>query len=97
MYSTHDEGKSVVAEKFIRTPKSKTYKYMTSILKNVYIDKLDDTVNEYNNTYYTTNKMRSIDVKDNTYVNTDKELNNKDPKFKVGDHVRISKYKNLFC
>ena len=70
---------------------------MTSILKNVYIDKLEDTVNEYNNTYYTKNKMKSIDVKDNTYINTDKELNNKDPKFKVGDHVRISKYKNLFC
>ena len=65
---------------------------MTSISKNVYIDKLDDIVDEYNNTYHTTMKMKPIDVKDNTYINADKEINNKDPKFKVGDHVRISKY-----
>ena len=73
MYSTHNEGKSVVAERFIRTLKSKIYKYMTSISKNVYIDKLDDIVNEYNNTYHTTIKMKPIDVKDNTYINTDKK------------------------
>ena len=97
MYSTHNEGKSVVAERFIRTLKSKIYKYMTSISKNVYIDKLDDIVDEYNNTYYTTIKMKPIDVKDNTYINTSKEINNKDPKFKVGDYVRISKYKNIFA
>ena len=96
MYSTHNEGKSVVAERFIRMLKSKIYKYMTSISKNVYIDKLDDIEGEYNNTYHTTIKMKSINVKDNTYINTDKEINNKDPKFKVGDHVRISKYKNIF-
>ena len=96
MYSTHNEGKSVVAERFIKTLKSKTYKYMTSISKNVYIGKLDDIVDEYNNTYHTTIKMKPIDVKDNTYINTSKEINNKDPKFKVGDHVRISKYKNIF-
>ena len=95
MYSTHNEGKSVVAERFIRTLKSKIYKYMTSISKNVYIDKLDDIVDEYNNTYHTTIKMKPIDVKDNTYINTNKEINNKDPKFKVGNHVRISKYKNI--
>ena len=89
MYSTNNEGKSVVAERFIRTLKSKIYKHMTSISKNVYIDKLDDIVNEYNNTYRTTIKMKPIDVKDNTYINTDKEINNKDPKFKVGDRVRI--------
>ena len=83
MYSTHNEGKSVVSERFIRTLKSKTYKYMASISKNVYIDKLDDVVNEYNNTYHTTIKMKPIDVKDNTYINTDKEINNKDPKFKL--------------
>ena len=65
-------------------------------IKNVYIDKLVDIVDEYNNTYHTTIKMRHIDVKDNTYINADKEINNKDPKFKVGDHVRISKYKNIF-
>ena len=97
MYSTHNEGKSVVAERFIRMLKSKIYKYMTSISKNVYIDKLDDIVDEYNNTYHTTIKMKPIDVKDNTYINADKEINNKDPKFKVGDHVRISKYKNIFA
>ena len=68
---------------------------MTSISKIVYIDKLIDIVDEYNNTYHVTIKMKPIDVKDNTYINTDKEINNKDPKFKVGDHVRISKYKNI--
>ena len=94
MYSTHNEGKSVVAERFIRTLKSKIYKYMTSISKNVYIDKLDDIVDEYNNT---TIKMKPADVKDKTYLNADKEINNKDPKFKVGDHVRISIYKNIFA
>ena len=97
MYSTHNEGKSIVAERFIKTLKSKIYKYMTSISKNVYIDNLDDIVGEYNNTYHTTIKMKPIDVKDNTYINTDKAINNKDPKFKVGDHVRISKYKNIFA
>ena len=70
MYSIHNEGKSVVAERFIRMIKSKIYKYMTSISKNVYIDKLDDIVNEYNNSYHTTIKMKPIDVKDNTYINT---------------------------
>ena len=97
MYSTHNEGKSVVAERFIRTLKGKIYKYMTSISKNVYIDKLDDIVDEYNNTYHTTIKIKPIDVKDNTYINTSKEINNKDPIFKVGDRVRISKYKKHFC
>ena len=97
MYSTHNEGKSVVAERFIRTLKIKIYKYMTSISINVYIDKLDDIVDEYNNTYHTTIKMKPADVKDNTYINADKEINNKDPKFNVGDHVIISKYKNIFA
>ena len=97
MYSTHNEGKSVVAERFIRKLKNKIYKYMILISKNVYIDKLDDIVNEYNNTYHRTIKMKPIDVKDNTYINTDKEVNDKDPKFKVGDHLRISKYKNIFA
>ena len=69
---------------------------MTSISKNVYIDKLDDIVDEYNNAYHTAIKMKPIDVKDNTYINTDKEIDNKDPKFRVGDHVRISKYKINF-
>ena len=97
MYSTHNEGKSVVAERFIRTLKSKIYRYMTLISKNVYIDKLDDIVDEYNNTYHTTIKMKPIDVKDNTFINTSKEINNKYPKFKVGDRVIISKYKNIFA
>ena len=70
---------------------------MTSISKIVYIDKLDNVVNEYNNTYHRTIKMKPIDVKDNAYINTDKEVNDKDPKFQVGDHVRISKYKNIFA
>ena len=97
IYSTHNEGKSVVAERFIRTLKSKIYKYMTSISKNVYIDKLDNTVDEYNNTYHTIIKMKPIDVKDNANINVDKKIINKNPKFKVGDHVRISKYKNIFA
>ena len=62
----------------------------------MYIDKLDDVVNEYNNTYHRTIKMKPIDVKDNTNINIDKEVNDKNPKFKVGDHVRISKYKSIF-
>ena len=89
MYSTHNEGKSVVAERFIRTLKSKIYKHMTSISKNVYIDRLYDIVDECNNKYHITIKMKPIDVKGNTYINADKETNNKGPKFKVGDHVRI--------
>ena len=97
MYSTHSKGKSVVAERFIRTLKSKIYKYMTSISKNMYIDKLDDIVDEYNNTYHTTIKMKPIDVKDNTYISTDREINDRETKFKVGNHVRISKYKNIFA
>ena len=97
MYSIHNEGKSVAAERFIRTLKTKIYKYMTSVSKNVYIDKLDDIVNEYNNTYHRTIKMKPVDVKDNTYIDFKKDVNDKDPKFKVGDHVRISKYKNIFA
>ena len=97
MYSVHSEEKSVAAERFIRTLKTKIYKYMTSISKNVYIDKLDDIVDEYNNTYHRTIKMKPVDVKDNTYIDFKKEVNDKDPKFKVGDHLKISKYKNIFA
>ena len=97
MDSTHNEGKAVVAERFIRTIKNKVYKPMTSISKNVCIDKLDDIVNEYNNTKHTTTKMKPIDVKDNAYIDFGKEVNDNDPKLKVGDHVRISKYKNIFA
>ena len=96
MYSIHNEGKSVVAERFIRTFKTKIYKYMTSVSKNVHIDKLDDIVGEYNNAYHRTIKMKPADVKDNTYIDFKEKVNDKDPKFKFGDHVRISKYKNIF-
>ena len=70
MYSIHNKGKSVVAERFIRTLKTKIHKHMTSVSKNVYMDKLDDIVNEYNNTYHRKIKMKPIDVKDNTYIDS---------------------------
>ena len=92
-----NEEKSVVAERFVRTLKTKICKYMSSVLKNVYIDKLDDIVGEYNNTYHRTIKTKPVDVKNNTYIEFKKEVNDKDPKFKVVDHVRISKYKNIFA
>ena len=82
---------------FSRTLKTEIYKYMTSLSKNAYIDKLDDIVDEYNNTYHRTIKLKPVDVKDNTYVDFKKQVNDEDPKFKVGDHVRISKYKNIFA
>ena len=97
MYLAHNEEKSVSAERFIRTLKNKICKYMTSISKNVYIDKLDNIVKKYNNTYHWSIKMKPIDVKDNTYIGFKKEVSDKNPKFKVGDHVIISKYKNIFC
>ena len=95
MYSTHNEGKFVVAERFIGTLKNKIYKYMTSISKNVYIDKLDDIVNKYNNTYHITIKMKPADVKSSTYIDSSKEINNKDPKFKIGDIVRYQNIKTF--
>ena len=97
MYSTYNEGKSVVAERFIRTLKNKLYKHMTTVSKNVYYDVLDDIVKKYNNTQHNTIKMKPINVKYNTYINTNKKINYKDPKFKVGDCVRIPKYKNVFA
>ena len=97
MDSIHNEGKSVVAERFTRTLKAKIYKYMTSVSKNVHIDKLDDVVNEYNNTYHRRIKMKPVDVEDNTYTDFEKEVNDKDAKFKIGDYVRISKSKNIFA
>ena len=87
MYSTNNEGKSVIAERFIRTLKNKIYKYMTAISKNVYINTLDDIVKEYNNTYHTAIKMKPADFKDNTYIDFEKGVNDKNTKFKVGDHV----------
>ena len=79
MYATYNEGKSVVAEIFIRTLKNKIYKYMTLISKNIYIDKLDDIVNKYYNTYHSTIKMKPVHVKPNTYINSSKEINDKNP------------------
>ena len=70
---------------------------MTSVSKNVYIDKLDDTVSEHNNTYHRTITMKPIDLQDNTYIDFEKKVNDRDPRFKVGDHVRISNFKNIFA
>ena len=96
MYSTYNEGKSVAAERFIRTFKNNIYKRMTAVSKNVYFDVLDDIVDEYNNAYHKTIKMKPIDVKDDSFAEYNEESNEKGPKFTVGDHVRISKYRNIF-
>ena len=97
MYSTFNEGKSVVAERFIRTLKNKLYEHMTAINKNVYYDVLDDIVNEYNNTKHNTIKTKPKDVKkDNNRVYID-EHNKKSARYNVGDRVRISKFKNIFA
>ena len=97
LYSIHNEGKSVVAERFLRTLKAKIYKYMTWVSENVYINKLDGIVSEYNNTYHRTIKIKPIDVTDNTYLDFTKKAHDKDPKFKIGDQVRIPKYKNIIA
>ena len=97
MYSAFNKGKYVVAKRFMRTLKSKIYKHMTSVSKNVCIDKLEDIVNEYNNTYERKIKMRPIEVINNTNFDSIKEGNDKNPKFKVGDHARISKHKNILA
>ena len=87
MYSIQSEGNSVVAERFIRTLKNIIDKYMTSISKNIYIDKLDDKVNKCNNAYHRIIKMKPVDVKPSMYINFDKEYNNGGPNFNVGDHI----------
>ena len=102
MYSTYNEGKSVVAERFIKTLKNKIYKHMTYIGKNVYFNDLDDIVQKYNNTVDSSLKMKPKDVNDDSFVECNgiafnKETNKKSSKFKVGDNVRISKYKNIFA
>ena len=89
MYSTHNERKSDVHEKCIRTLKNKFYKYMTSLSKIGYIDKLADTVDEYNNTYHTTIKMNVVDVMSSTCIDIHKENDKEDSKFEIDDHVRI--------
>ena len=100
MYSTYNEGKSAVAERFIRTLKNKLYKHMTATGKNVYYDVLDDAVNKYNNTKHSTIKMKPTDVGDNNNNNKRvyiDEHNKKSARFNVGDRVRISKFKNIFA
>ena len=97
MYSTYNEGKSVAAERFIRTLKNKLYKHMTATGKNVYYNVLDDLIDKYNNTKHSTIKMKPIDVVDNNKRVYIDEHNEKDSKFKVGDRVRISRYKNIFA
>ena len=77
--------------------KNKIYKYMTSISKKLYIDKVDDIVNKYNNTYHRTIKMKPVDEKPSAYIDSSKEINDKDPALKIGDIGRISKYKNIFA
>ena len=94
IYSTHNEGKAVIVERFIRTLK---YKIYISVSNNMYIDKLDDIVNKYNITYQSTIKIKPADAKSNSYIDTSKEINSKDPKFKIGDIVRTSKYRNIFA
>ena len=97
MYSTFNEGKSVVAERFIRTLKNKLCKHMTAAGKNVYYDVLDDIVNEYDNTKHNTIKMKPKDVKDdNNRIYID-EHNKKSARYNVGDRVRICIFKNIFA
>ena len=97
MYSTYNEGKSVAAETFIKTLKNKIFKHMAAMSKNVYYDILDDTVDNYHNTLHRIIGMKPIDVKSDSYAEYNVDCNEKDPKFKVGDHVRITKYKNIFA
>ena len=96
MHSTYNEGKPVVAERFIKTLKNKIYKHMTAISKNVYSTVLNDIVDKYNSSYHKTSKTKPIDVKSYYFSEYNEESNEKDPKFKVDDHVRISNYKNIF-
>ena len=91
MYSTHNEG-NIVAKRFITTLKNKIFEFMVSVSKNVYIDKFDEIDNEYNNTYHSTIKMKPVDAKSNTYINSSKEINDKNPKCKVGCNVE---YQNI--
>ena len=97
MHSTYNEGNSAVAERFIRTLKKKIFKHMAAVSKNVYFDVLDDIVNKYNNTVHRSIKMKPIDVTSDSYAEYNEDSNVTKPKFKVGDHVRISKYKNIFA
>ena len=97
MYSTYNEEKSVVEERFIRTLKEKFFKHMTAISKNIYFDVFDDIVNRYNNTVHKKTKMKPNEVTSNSYSECNEDSNKKHRKFKVADHVRISKYKKFFA
>ena len=97
MYSTYNEGKSVIAEKFIRTLKNKIFHHMTAVSKNVYFDVLDDILNKFNNTVCRTIKMKPIDVTFDSYAEYNENSNVIQPKFKVGYHVRTSKHKIVFA
>ena len=94
MYSSHNEGKSVVAERFIRKLESKIFKHMTAVSKN--FDVLDDIVHKYKNRLHRTIKMKPIDVTSDSYAEYKEDSNEKEPNFRVDDRVRISKYKNIF-
>ena len=96
MYSKYNDGKSVVPERFIRTLKNKTFQHMTAVSKNVYFDVLDDIVDKYNKRVHRTIKMKPIDVISVSYAEYIEDFNITNPKFKVSDHVRASKYKNIF-
>ena len=91
MHSTYNEGKSVIAERFIRTLKNKIFKHMAAVSRNVYFDVLDIIVDKYNNTVYRSIKMKPVDVTSDFYAEYNEDANEKDTKFKVGDHIRISK------
>ena len=98
MYSTYNEGKSVVAQRFTKNLKNKIFKHLTAISKNVYFDVLDYIVDKYNNTVHRTIKMKPIEVTNDYYAKYNEDPSNKkNPKFKVGDNVRISKYKTIFA
>ena len=97
MYSTYEEGKSVVAERFIKMLKNKIFKHMTAVSKNVYFDVLDNIVDKYHNKVHRTIKMKRIDVTSDSYAEQNEDSNKTEPKFKAGDHVMISKYKNIFA
>ena len=97
MYSTQNEEKSVVAERFIRTLKNKISKHMAAISKDVYFDVLDNIVDEYSNTYYRPIKMKPIHAGDDSFAEYNEKSNEKGFKFEIGDYVRISKYKNIFA
>ena len=97
IYLASIEGESVVAERFIKTYKNKIYKHMTEVLKNLYISKVDEIDGKYNNTYHRTNQVKPANFVSDMYIEYAVERNGKDLEFKVGDHVRISKYKDIFA